>query len=176
MDPYLSFRTKYYAAVPHSFYVGLTWITGGIVADLVSPGVSIITFIAMIMINFPIGELLRKKFFNSEITLDPSNKLPMLFSLMAITVPASLPVVLFACINNINYFYPALAIIVGAHYLPFYYGYRLRSFLFIGGLIWIEGTLIGLYLRDQFSLAAYVTGILIIIMAVINLMQMKRSS
>ena len=176
MDYFLSFRKKYYGAVPHSFYVGLSWIAGGLVADIFSTRASIITFIIMVMINFPVGEMLRRKFFNTGVTLDPSNKLPMLFSLLSITVPASLPLVLFACISNINYLYPSLAIIVGAHYIPFYYGYRLRSFLVIGGLIWLSGTFIALYATEQFSLAAYVTGILIIILAVLNLREMQKST
>ncbi|MEJ2005867.1 MAG: hypothetical protein P8X57_13125, partial [Cyclobacteriaceae bacterium] len=96
------------------------------------PTISIITFIILIMVNFPVGELIRKQFFNLDVSLDTGNKIPMLFSLMAILVPASLPVVLFACLADINFFYPALAVIVGAHYLPFYYGYRFRSFIILG--------------------------------------------
>lgn len=168
MDISSDFRQHYLAAAPHSFYISLCWITGGLLGDFVSTTASILFFLIASMVNFPVGEVFRKVLFKAPPAATDLKALKTLFMLMSFIIPMALPVVYFACKANLNYFYPSMAVIVGAHYLPFFYGYKLRSFLIFGTVIWMAGTMCGLYVPGSFSIAAYCTGGLIFLMAVAN--------
>jgi hypothetical protein len=169
MDFSKQFRQHYLGAVPHSLYVSFCWILGGVLGDLVSEKASIIFFLLASMVNFPMGEIIRKQFFRYGPAGDEIAPLKHLFMLMSFIIPMSLPLIYLASRDNIALFYPAFSIIVGAHYLPFYYGYKLRSFIVAGTIIWLAGTACALYFPHSFSLAAYTTGIIILGMAMVNL-------
>ncbi len=169
MEKSKNFRLAYLGAAPHSFYVAATWIISGILGDMYGWKVSVIFFLLAGFLNFPAGELLKKFVFRSSVKLDKENDFPLLLKLLSFTIPLSLPIIYFACKADINYFYPVFAMVIGSHYLPFYFSYRLPAFLIGGGLIWAAGCLIGLYFPGHFSWAAYSTGLIVLGMAIVNI-------
>jgi hypothetical protein len=56
----------------------------------------------------------------------PKNPLNGLAMQVAFTVPLAIPVIGAAALYNVNWFYPAFMIILGAHYLPFIFLYGMR--------------------------------------------------
>ena len=168
MDTFRQFRLVYFGAAPHSFYVAFCWVMGGFLGSFADQRTSIIFFLAASMFNFPIGELLRRKFFHTPDDSVEIASLKRLFMLMSFIIPMSLPLVYFACRDNVNLFYPSLAIIVGAHDLPFYYGYQLRSFIVAGTAIWIIGTMNAFYFSGSFTITAYATGLIILLLGFFN--------
>jgi hypothetical protein len=118
MNYHKEFRQTYLGAAPHSIIVGSLWIISGIVSNYTSTITAILFFFFATAINFPIGELLRKAFKFPNI-MSKENNLDKLFPLLSFTIPLSIPLVYMACQHNINLFFPAFAVLVGAHYLPF---------------------------------------------------------
>ena len=106
--------------------------------------------------------------------MSSENHLDKLFSWLSFTIPLSIPVIYLAMQHNINWFFPAFAIIIGAHYLPFVWAYKMPTFAVLGALIIGSATYIALYHAKSFSLAAYTTGGLINLFGVIHLLIIKK--
>jgi hypothetical protein len=75
-------------------------------------------------------------------SLSHENPLGGLAMQIAFTVPLSLPVVGAAALHNVNWFYPACMIVVGAHYMPFVFLYGMWEYwvlaaLLLGGGLWL---------------------------------------
>ncbi|RIV21596.1 hypothetical protein DYU11_19545 [Fibrisoma montanum] len=173
MDPHKEFRQTYLGAAPHTFVIGLIWVLSGLVSDNQSRTSGIVFIIVGGMFIFPLGELIRRFVLKAPTRLSPDNKLPLLFTLLAFTIPLSYPVVYMASKGNINWFFPSLAVLVGAHYLPFYWGYRMVTFLVLAVLIVAIGTVCALYASDSFSISAYLTGGSMLLFAVVNFVLVK---
>ena len=62
----------------------------------------------------------------------------------------------------------------GAHYFPFVWAYQMPTFAILGGLIVISGSLIAYYFPNNFDLASYTTGGLIILFGIIHLIIVKK--
>jgi hypothetical protein len=77
------------------------------------------------------------------------------------SVPLLLPVGLY----RLNWFYPAMMILVGAHYLPFVFLYGMRLFAALAAVLVGGGTLIAMYFSDSFSIGAWYTGTILLVFA-----------
>ena len=66
---------------------------------------------------------------------------------------------------QLNLFFPALLILVGAHYLPFATLYGMRMFLFLAGILMATGILIALYFSGSFSLGGWIGGVALFVFA-----------
>ena len=93
---------------------------------------------------------------------------------MAFTIPASYPLIYLACRSDINLFFPSFTILIGAHYLPFVYGYRMLSFLMLASVLVLEGTICAILYANSFSEQAYVTGATLLLFATINYIIIKK--
>ena len=86
---------------------------------------------------------------------------------VAFLVPLCLPIAFAAAQANPGWFYPAVSLIVGAHYLPFIFLYGLRHFAVLAVLLMGSGLAIGLYASHSFALSAWVSGFLFLVFAVV---------
>jgi hypothetical protein len=79
---------------------------------------------------------------------------------IACVLQLSMPLLLPVGLYRLNWFYPAMMILLGAHYLPFVflYGMRMSAFL-VGG-----GTLLAMYFSASFSIGAWYTGTILLIL------------
>ncbi|OFX24682.1 MAG: hypothetical protein A2041_14950 [Bacteroidetes bacterium GWA2_31_9b] len=167
------FRQTYLGAAPHSLTVGSLWIISGIVTNYTSTIFAILFFFFATAVNFPIGEMVRK-LMKIEYRMNKDNNLDNLFTWLSLTIPLSIPLVFMACQNNMNWFFPAFTVLVGAHYLPFVWAYQMPTFGILGILMVVSGSIIGYYFSDIFDLAAYTTGGLIILFGIIHLIMVKK--
>lgn len=83
------------------------------------------------------------------------------------------PMLYLACKNNIEWFFPCLAIIVGAHYLPFFYGYQLKSFIVLGAIMLVLGITVILYKFIPYSTVPYIVCALLFMFSIINYLGVK---
>ena len=74
---------------------------------------------------------------------------------IAFIVPISMLLLVPIAKFNLNFFYPALLIIVGAHYLPFTFLYGMRMFVPLAAILIGGGLVIALYFSETFSLGAW---------------------
>jgi hypothetical protein len=79
-----------------------------------------------------------------------------------------------ACKYNINWFFPAFAVLVGAHYLPFIWAYKMPTFGILAGLIISVGILCAMKFSDSFPIAAYMTGTMMILFAIIHYIMINK--
>ena len=167
MDFHKEIRRTYLGAAPHTLCVGLLWIFSGVISTFASKEFTILFFFFACAVNFPFGELLRKAIKTPNV-LSKENNLPKLFTYLSLTIPLSMPIVYMACKFNINWFFPAFAVLVGAHYLPFIWAYKMPTFGILAGVIISIGILCALKFSESFPMAAYMTGSTMILFAVIH--------
>ena len=131
------------------------WATSAALATVNSPRAGIIALCLGGALIFPATSALLK-LTRGRGSLSKENPMDQLATQIAFTIPFALPVVGAAALYKLNWFYPAMLVIVGAHYLPFAFLYGMRAFLVLGGAMIGEGVLIGLYANESFTLAAWV--------------------
>jgi hypothetical protein len=94
----------------------------------------------------------------------PMNALAMQVAFIA---PLSIPLVLTAALYNINWFFPAFMIAIGAHYLPFVFLYGMREFGVLAALLIGGGAAISLLLPHTFALGGWITSAILLAFAVV---------
>lgn len=165
-------RETYLGAFPHTLFTAFVWIFSGTWGYYISKPQAIIIFIIAGTFIFPGGELIRKMM-RAPNLLSKENKLPQLFTLLAFTIPLSYPLVYLVIKSNVNLFFSAFTILIGAHYLPFIYGYRMPTFGILAILLVSVGTYFALLYSDQFALPAFVTGAILLAFAFIHYLIIK---
>lgn len=98
----------------------------------------------------------------------PANTLASLGAQAAFVLPASLPVVGAAALYRLDWFYPAMMVILGAHYIPFVFLYGMRMFALLAALLWGAGVLLALRIPLGFSAGAWIWGGILLIFAFIG--------
>jgi hypothetical protein len=166
-------RLTYLGAVPHTLFTAMIWLMAGILGDFFSVSSAIIFFIVGGTFIFVGGELLRK-LMKAPNLIQKENNLKQFFILLAFTVPLSYPLIYFVAKSDINLFFPAFTILIGAHYLPFVYGYRMKTFGVLSIILVSIGTLTGISIRTDFSTPAYLTGVTLLVFASIHYYQVKK--
>jgi len=84
---------------------------------------------------------------------------------VAFVLPFSMLLLVPLCHYNLNLFFPALMVLLGAHYLPFATLYGMRMFLFLAGILIAVGVVIALRFSGTFSLGAWVGGLSLLLFA-----------
>ena len=89
---------------------------------------------------------------------NPFNSLGMQ---VAFVLPFSMLLLLPVGLYRLNWFFPALLVLLGAHYLPFAFLYGMRMFLFLAGILIAMGVVIALYFSGTFSPGAWGGGLIL---------------
>jgi len=84
---------------------------------------------------------------------------------VAFVLPFSMLLLIPVGLYYLNWFFPALMVLLGAHYLPFSTLYGMRTFLFLAGILMAAGVLIAHYFSGTFSLGAWVAGLSLFVFA-----------
>ena len=143
---------------------GLLWIGSAVLGQWGTERQAIIVLVFGGMFIFPIMRLLLKMM-GRRASLSPENPLRALSMQVAFTVPLVLPVAGGAALYELNWFYPACMIIVGAHYLPFVTMYGLKLFGILGGAILAAGLIVGLYFAGSFTTGGWICGATLLVFA-----------
>lgn len=118
------------------------------------------------MFIFPATQLVLRAI-GRRSALSPGNPLNGLAMQIAFTVPLALPVVGGATLHNVNWFYPACMIIVGAHYLPFIFLYGMIEFGALAALLLGGGLVLGMRMPNDFVIGGWFTAAVLFLFAVI---------
>src|SRR5215467_1432948 len=82
---------------------------------------------------------------------------------VAFTLPPNLLLAGAATMHHLNWFYPAVMIALGAHYLPFIFQYGMREFGALAGILIGAGYVIGTQVPAGFSLGGWVTAVTLLV-------------
>jgi hypothetical protein len=85
---------------------------------------------------------------------------------VAFVLPLSMPLLVPVGQFRLNLFYPALMILLGAHYVPFVFLYGMRMFAALAAALLAGGIAITLYLPSSFSIGAWYSGTVLLVFAV----------
>jgi hypothetical protein len=146
---------------------GLIWLVSASFASWGSPHTAISVLLVGGFFIFPITELLVRTV-GTRSRLDSRNLLPQLGMQVAFVLPFSMPLLLPVSLYRLNWFYPALMILLGAHYLPFVFLYGMRMFAVMAAFLLGGGLIIAMYLSSSFSIGAWYSGNLLLIFAVVG--------
>jgi hypothetical protein len=105
--------------------------------------------------------------------LSPANPFRYLAMQIAFVLPLSMPLVAPVVAYRITWFYPAMMILVGAHFLPFGTLYGMRSFFALSGILSTSGIALALYLPNEFSVGGWLTGAVLLIFAVLGYLEAR---
>jgi hypothetical protein len=108
-------------------------------------------------------------------SLSAANPFRSLAIQAAFVLPLSMPLVAPVVAYRPAWFYPAMMVLLGAHYLPFATLYGMRSFLVLGALLIASGMAIALYVPGNFSVGGWVAGAILLVFAVVGYIEMRNA-
>lgn len=161
-------RVHYAGTFYGQFVAGVIWLASAILATWATPRVAIATLVIGGVFIFPMMTLLLR-LTGPRPPLSSDNSLPSLGMQVAFVLPLTMLLLYPVALFRLSLFYPALMILVGAHYLPFVFLYGMRMFWALGGLLVTGGVLIALYAADaHFSVGAWCTAATLLAFAYIG--------
>jgi hypothetical protein len=143
---------------------GLLWLASAALATWSTPRSAITMLVVSGFFIFPITELL-VRLHGRQPAFSPANSLPQLGMQTAFVLPLSMLLLIPVGHYRLSLFYPALTILLGAHYIPFVFLYGMRSFGFLAGLLVGGGVLFAMYLPGSFNACAWYTGAVLLVFA-----------
>jgi hypothetical protein len=149
-----------------SLVSGLIWLVSAALGTFVSTSHAILALVLVGIFIFPLTQLVLKLLGRPSGARreNPFNYLAMQ---VAFIVPLGLPVVGGAALYNIDWFYPAFMIILGAHYLPFMTLYGMWQWGLLGGVLIFAGLALALWLPGAtFAVGGWFTGVVLLLFAV----------
>jgi hypothetical protein len=167
-------RTTYLGGFVGQLVSAAIWLASAACATWISPRLGIIVLILGGIFIFPITQLLIA-LSGRPASLPPTNPFRELAIEIAFLVPLLLPLVGAATLHRPEWFYPAMMVVVGAHYLPFAFLYGMRQFVALSALLFSAGLLLGLYAIQLSLWGAWLTGVLLIAFAVAGLSATRNS-
>ena len=138
----------------------VVWLVSAALGTWVTPKASILTIVIGGFFIFPVTQMLLR-LSGRRPSLSKENSFHSLGWQVAFVLPFSMLLLVPVGLYRLNWFFPALMVLLGAHYLPFAFQYGMRMFLFLAGILIAMGVVIALYLSGTFNLGAWVTGLVL---------------
>jgi hypothetical protein len=140
------------------------WLASAAVGTWVTPPAAILTAVVGGFFIFPLTlALLRLTGGRASVSKD--NPLHYLGMQIAFTLPMTMLLLVPVTEFRLNLFYPALMILLGAHYLPFTFLYGMRMFIPLCALLVSSGVVIAYYFSGSFSLGGWICGLTLFVFA-----------
>lgn len=140
------------------------WLVSATMGTWVTPKTSILTVVIGGFFIFPLTQMLLR-FSGGRASVSRENSFNGLGMQMAFVLPCSMLLLVPVGLYQLNWFFPALMVLVGAHYLPFASLYGMRMFLVLAGILMAMGVVIARYFSGTFSLGAWSGGLALLVFA-----------
>ena len=141
------------------------WAISAFLATFASPTMAIATLVLGGFLIFPITELLVR--FGRAPALSKTNELKGLGMQIAFVLPTSMLLLFPVTRYSVYLFYPAMMVLVGAHYIPFVFLYGMRIYAGLAALLAGGGVFFALSFRQQFSVGAWFTATVLLLFALL---------
>jgi hypothetical protein len=158
-------RQAYIGGFMGQLVSGLIWLVSAAAATWSSPRSAIILILVGGFFIFPLTRL-GLAVIGHRVKMTPGNPLNALGLQVAFMFPLCLPVIGAAALYRLDWFYPAIMIVLGAHYLPFVFLYGMRMFGVLAALLVSAGWALAQYLPLGFAAGAWITSGLLLVFAV----------
>jgi len=138
----------------------VVWLVSATLGTWVTPKASVLTVVIGGFFIFLLTQMLLR-LSGRRASLSRENPFHSLAMQVAFVLPFSMLLLVPVGQYRLNLFFPALTVLLGAHYLPFAFLYGMRMFLFLAGILIAVGVVIALWFSGTFSLAAWVAGLVL---------------
>lgn len=142
----------------------IIWLVSAALGTWVSPKASILTAVISGFFIFPLTQMMLR-LSGGPARVSKGNPLHFLGMQVAFVLPFSMLLLIPIGNYDLNLFYPALMVLVGAHYLPFATLYGMRMFLFLAGILIAAGVVVAHWFSGTFSLGAWIAGLALFVFA-----------
>src|SRR5437660_9340441 len=123
--------------------VSVIWLVSAALGTWVTPRASILAVVIGGFFIFPVTQMLLRLSGRSA-SVSSENQFNSLGMQVAFVLPLSMLLLVPVALYRLNWFFPALMVLVGAHYLPFASLYGTRMFLFLSAILVVVGVLFAL--------------------------------
>jgi hypothetical protein len=164
VDAQREMRTRFAGGFYGQLVSGVLWLVSASLATWSTPRAAITTLVLGGVLIFPTTELLIR-FVGGRSPLSEQNSLRHLGMQAAFVLPLSMPLLLPVGLYRLNWFYPAMMVLLGAHYLPFVFLYGMRMFAALAALVVGGGWVVAMYWSDSFSAGAWYTAAVLVLFA-----------
>lgn len=154
-DAQREIRTHFIGGSYGQFVSGALWLASAALATWRSPSAGMLLLVVGGMFIFPLTQLLIR-IENRGTRISAGNALNQLGMQVAFALPLSMPLLLGVVRYRESWFYPAMMILVGAHYLPFVFLYGMRMFVALAAALLGAGILVAMYLPGNFSSGGWI--------------------
>jgi hypothetical protein len=154
-------RTAYRSGSVGQVYSGFVWVASASAWAVWTPTVGILTMLVGGFFIYPVTSAV-SRLLGGAGRIGRGNPFRELGVTAPIVGPLCMPVAGAAALHDINWFFPAFMVIMGAHYLPFSTLYGMRSFVWLGAAMWTGGIVVGWWVPELAVLAGGVTGVVLI--------------
>jgi hypothetical protein len=151
-------RSVYIGGFWGQLLYSILWLTSAALGTWVTPKASILTIVVGGFFIFPLMQMLLR-LSGRPARVSKENSFHWLGMQVAFVLPFSMLLLVPIGHYDLNLFFPALIILLGAHYLPFATCYGMRMFLFLAGILLAEGVLVAYYFSRTLSLGAWIAGL-----------------
>jgi len=153
----------------------ILWLAAAALGTWLSTRAAILTLVVGGFFIFPaVMTLLR--LLGRPASLPARNPLRYLAMQVAFVLPLSMPLVAPVATLRLHWFFPAMMVLLGAHYLPFTFLYGMRSFIALSALLVAAGLAIALWFPTTFSLGGWTAGLLLLVFAFVGRAEAARVS
>ena len=163
-DAQLEIRTRFVGGFYGQLVAGILWLMSAGLAVSRGPHASITMLVVGGLFIFPVTESLIRTI-GERAPVTSANALRSLGMQIAFVLPLPMPLLAPVGLYRLNWFYPAMMILLAAHYVPFVFLYGMRMFAVLAALLVGGGTLIAMYFSASFSIGAWYTGIVLLVCA-----------
>lgn len=163
-DAQREMRSVFVGGAIGQFVSGSIWLLSAVLATFVSAQAGLLSLFFGGMLIFPLTQLALKVSGRPAI-VSKDNPVYELGRQVALVGPLGLPVIYMAIQADINWFYPAFLIVMGAHYLPFTFMYGTRLYLILAALMVVGGVAIAWLLPEVFVAGGWFGAIVLLVFA-----------
>lgn len=160
-------RTVYAGGLHGQLASALVWLASAALATWGTPRAGIVMLVVGGFFIFPLTTL-ALRLAGRPHALSPANPFRLLAMQVAFVLPLSMPLVAPVTAYRPGWFYPAMMILVGAHYLPFHTLYGMRSFVALAGVLVAGGVALAMLSPASGALGGWVTAGMLAAFAVIG--------
>lgn len=154
---------------------GLLWLASAALATWHTPKSAILLLVLGGFAIYPVTSI-ALRISGRPASLSQGNPFRFLAIQAAFVLPLSMPLVAPVAAYRLDWFYPAMMVLLGAHYLPFATLYGLRSFLALAATLVSSGMAIALYFPGSFSLGGWVASAVLLVFAVLGYVEWHRAA
>jgi hypothetical protein len=160
-------RTVFRGGFAGQLITSIIWFLSAAAATWRSPELGMKVVVILGIFIFPLTQLFLR-LMGGPAGLPKGHPMNALGMQVAFVVPLILPLAFAATAYHRFWFYPAVMIVVGAHYLPFIFMYGMWQFGALAAALLGSGMVIGLYFPAIFSLGGWLTAGILLVFAFVG--------